>query len=315
MLLKASHGSELIGLAALTLKRGAIRRVLPVRQAWLNCSGDPELDSITVEHNGFASPAPLDHLLLPALIDWFAAGGTTADELVLPGVAPGSLDTAGKGLIQTDRCDPAYRTSLAGITEPEGIGPHLSRNARQQLHRSVRAYEREAPLSLDAATNVETALGFFTRLKDLHVRSWNRRGRRHAFDRPFFETFHRALITAGFADGDVDLLHVSAGQRTLGYLYNFRRNGTVLSYQSGFDDGTPGLRPGYVCHALAMAHYAKAGMANYDFLAGSNRLKQSFGTERYELCWRHFRKPTVAFRAEDLVRTAAGFLKRQNGRN
>jgi CelD/BcsL family acetyltransferase involved in cellulose biosynthesis len=127
-------------------------------------------------------------------------------------------------------------------------------------------------------------------MKALHVRSWMRRRRTHAFDNPFFETFHRSLIPSGIANGSVDLLRVSSGERAIGYLYNFLHDGTVSSYQSGFDDADPDLRPGYVCHTLAIAHYAAARMSHYDFLSGTNRLEQSFGSERYEFCWRGFAK-------------------------
>ncbi len=153
-------------------------------------------------------------------------------------------------------------------------------------------------------------MDYFERLKALHVTSWQRRGRRHAFDNSFFEPFHRALIEAGMDDDTIDLLRVRAGNRVMGYLYNFRRNGVVSSYQSGFDDGDPRLRPGYVCHALAMQHYAEAGHSMYDFLAGTNRLKQSFGTERYALSWRHYRRPMLAFRAEAAVYRAARVARR-----
>jgi len=315
MLLKAMQGPKIVGLALLTLKHGTQWSLFPRNQAWLNSAGDPALDCITIEHNGFATPGTWDDRWWPALVEWFAAGSGLADELALSGVASESLAETRPNLIRVEHRDPAYRTPLRGITAEEGIEPLLSRNARHQLRRSIRDYEREGPLRLDVAHDLETGLEFFARLKTLHVRSWNRRGRHHAFHHPFFETFHRALIAAGFTDGNVDLLQVSAGQRTLGYLYNFRRNGTVFSYQSGFDDAAPGMRPGYVCHAMAMAHYAAAGMSTYDFLAGSNQLKQSFGTEKYALRWIHFQKPTVAFRAEQLARTTLGLLKRRNARN
>ena len=314
MLLKAVQGPKIVGLALLTMKHGTQWGISPRDQAWLNSTGDPALDCITIEHNGFATQGAWDDQWWPALVDWFAASPRLADELVLSGIASESLAETRRNLIRVEHRDPAYRTPLRGITDEEGIESLLSRNARHQLRRSMRDYEREAPLRLDVAQDLETGLEFFTRLKALHMRSWDRRGRHHAFYHTFFETFHRALIAAGFADGNVDLLRVSAGQSTLGYLYNFRRNGTVFSYQSGFDDAAPGLRPGYVCHALAMAHYAAAGMSTYDFLAGSNQLKQSFGTELYELRWIQFQKPSIAFRAEQFARTTLELLKRRHAR-
>jgi hypothetical protein len=43
-------------------------------------------------------------------------------------------------------------------------------------------------------------------------------------------------------------------------------------------------------------------MKAYDFLAGSNRLKASFGIETYEMCWRRYRRPTASFRLERWLR-------------
>jgi CelD/BcsL family acetyltransferase involved in cellulose biosynthesis len=308
LLLKAMRGSEVVGLSLLARRQAKIRGVLSVKQVWLNATGDPEFDCVMLEHNGFATAGHDGTGLLPLFIEWCARGGIDAGELIVPGAEPGAMEGAGKRLIVVERRHAAYRTSLSGIVAG-GLESVISRNARQQLRRSRRDYE--APLSLEAAKDAAGALDIFAQLKELHVRSWTRRGRRHAFASPFFEAFHKALIVAGMKDGSVELLRVTASGRTLGCLYNFRRGGVVSSYQSGFDDETPGLRPGYVCHAMAMEHYAAAGLTYYDFLAGTNRLKQSFGTEQYELCWRHYRKPTLAFHAESIARKAVALVRRK----
>jgi CelD/BcsL family acetyltransferase involved in cellulose biosynthesis len=307
VLLKAMDGNELVGFATLTLKRGKLRRLMAARQAWLNATGNPALDCIMIEHNGFACAVARGDALLQALMKAFAAGAIPADELVLPGIV--SRVSVEAELIDVGHVSPAFRAPLHSVGGGDGIESLLSRNARQQLRRNLRAWQRKGPLSVEIAQDAKTALEFFEGLKALHVRSWTRRGRKHAFASPFFETFHRALIVTGLGDRNVDLVRVSAGAHVLGYVYNFRRNGTVSNYQSGFDDTEPGLRSGYVCHALAMAHYAAAGMSHYDFLAGANRLKQSFGPERYELYWRRLRKVTVASRTEALIRRAARTLR------
>lgn len=307
-LLRAVRGSDVAGLGLLTLGKGTLWGFLPAETAWLNATGSSLLDSVMIEHNGFAVPTQdCDQALLTSLVDWFASGGLAANELTLPGVSCGRGEMENSSLYQIEKRSTGYRTPLRGLGD-DGIASLLSRNARQQLRRSVRDYQ--GSISLTRAHDVETALEYFTQMKDLHVRSWTRRGRGHAFHRPHFETFHRALISNGVEDNSVDLLRIAAGDNVLGYLYNFRRNGIVSSYQSGFADGTPGLRPGYVCHATAIAHYAKLGMRYYDFLAGTNRLKQSFGIESYELCWRSYRKRTLAFTADALLRKAGRLFSR-----
>lgn len=300
LVLEGRRNEAVVALAMVWPKQAMLRHLLPVRQLWLNATGEPEHDCIFIEHNGLAT-SEADPW--PALLDWFAAAD--ADEFVLPGIdQPAS---AAGDLIEAGRSDRAWRLPLKDVAD-RGLEALLSRNARQQLRRSQRAYD--GPLTLERASDVATALDYFAGLRELHIQSWNRRGRRHAFAAPFFEVFHRALISAGVEEGVVDLMRISSGQRVLGYLYNFRRNGSVYSYQSGFDDSDPALRPGYVCHALAIVHYATAGLAYYDFLAGSNRLKETFATEQYEMYWRHYRKPKAGFRAEAFARTAVDFLRR-----
>ena len=310
-LLRAMKGDELVGLATLTLTTSKLHGVLPVSQAWLNASGDADLDQLTIEHNGFSSAHIRADELLQALVKSFVEGQIPADELVLPGLA--DLGPPQLGLIDAGNLVPGFRSPLDALDADHGIEQLLSSNARRQLRRSLRAAERFGPVSVQVAPDLTTALQFFADLKTLHIRWWERRRRRHAFSTPFFEQFHRALIANAFSDRFVEILRVTAGDRILGYLYNFRRNGKVTSYQSGFSDTFPDLRPGYVCHALAMSHYAKSGMIAYDFLAGDNQLKRSFGVQCYQLGWHRLRRKTITFQIEAGARKiAAGLRKRRN---
>jgi CelD/BcsL family acetyltransferase involved in cellulose biosynthesis len=190
-----------------------------------------------------------------------------------------------------------------------GVEGALSRNSRQQLRRAMRAYGSDGSLTLEVASTPDQALRYFEALKALHIRSWTRRDKPHAFRHAFFETFHRALIVRGLADGSVRLIRVSAGGNPIGYLYNFRSGGTEYAYQSGFDDSDPDLRPGYVCHALAIEAAAAAGTKTYDFLAGANRLKQSFANENYLMSWMTLTQPTASFRAAAALGATARAIK------
>jgi CelD/BcsL family acetyltransferase involved in cellulose biosynthesis len=311
MLLRATQGDETVGLAVLTLKRST-RRGISVKQAWLNTTGDPAYDCITIEHNGFASSDVGIDELWAAFGDWVSGGVPAADEFVLNAVDH-QVPFRASNQLTTERSDSGYRTPLANFSTLEGFISSLSRNSRQQLRRSIRAYERSAPLSIEIAKDSQRALEFFAQMKLLHVRSWTRRQHKHAFDSPFFETFHRSLIRRGAGSGSVHLVRVSAGDRAIGYLYNFLRDGTVSSYQSGFEDTEKRLRPGYVCHALAIAHYAATGMTYYDFLGGANGLKQSFAPEQYTLFWPRLRARTLPLQVEGKIREIWTTLrKREN---
>jgi CelD/BcsL family acetyltransferase involved in cellulose biosynthesis len=80
---------------------------------------------------------------------------------------------------------------------------------------------------------------------------------------------------------------VNAGTHVVGYLYNFVHRGWVAAYQSGFDfsEDADRLKPGMVCHLLAMEHYRQAEMQAYDFLGGEARYKRTFANAETELLW------------------------------
>jgi len=295
------------GLALLVPRESRRHRLLNVRQLHFNSTGDPELDCIFIEHNGFAGLAA-DRDVWRRLEQWFLDGQANADELVIPGVE-GSEAFGFAGSLQQRREVPAFRMSLKAVHGQGGLEDGLSRNSRQQLRRAMRAYGPGGSLKLDLACTPEQASSYFDSLKALHIRSWSRRGKSHAFRHAFFETFHRALIARGVADGSVRLIRVTAGGSPIGYLYNFRHGATEYAYQGGFDDSNAGLRPGYVCHALAIEAAAAGGADTYDFLAGANRLKQSFANENYVMNWTTLTQPTMSLRAAAAFGATARAIK------
>jgi CelD/BcsL family acetyltransferase involved in cellulose biosynthesis len=158
-------------------------------------------------------------------------------------------------------------------------------------------------LKLSVATNAIEALDYFQKMKELHVRSWTSRKKDHAFRHSYFEIFHRRMIEDYAQSGVAQMLRIAAGEHVVGYLYNFFYRGQVYSYQSGFDVGLNALKPGYICHALAIDHYAKLGAKTYDFLAGTNQLKQSLSNEQYPLFWVRAGRKTLRNRIRAAART------------
>jgi len=309
-LLRARRGSETVGLA-IGVEREAARGKLPgTRALYLNATGDPALDAIYIEHNGFLCLGSAERAVLAALATWFARGARDFGALHLPGIA----NATRPGKLPDERREVAgFAIDLARVAAAGDLAAALGGGARQQLRRALRSYEQRGPLSLVEAGSTGEALEFFAALKELHIASWQRRRRRHAFVAPYFEQFHRALIEREFSRGGIQLLKIASGDRAIGYLYNFRRGGIVYSYQSGFDDGQRGLSPGVVSHALAIAHNAAGGARLYDFLAGANRLKKNFSTLSYTLVWQVLRQPRLDHRLRAAARSIArGIGRRSN---
>jgi len=275
------------------------------RALFLNETGDPRFDAGFIEHNGLLVAPGCEDRARDALVAWFAAQEREADELHLAGTLWRLPEAAveGRGLARDETARPSYRLDLALLAAGGGeLDAVLSANARQQLRRAMRAFAVLGELRLRVAGDLAQALDFFAQLKALHIASWSRRGRRHAFVEPFFEQFHRGLIERGFAEGAVELLEASAGGEAIGYLYNFRKDGRVYAYQSGFADDDPRLRPGVVTHFMAIRRAFETGAQVYDFLAGHNRLKQSFASHSEPMLWQVVQQPRLAFRLEGLAR-------------
>src|SRR5262249_61562841 len=105
-----------------------------------------------------------------------------------------------------------------------------------------------------------------------------------------------------FSGGGTHLLKATAGSRIIGYLYNFRLGNRIYAYQSGFAEVGRHERPGIVTHALAIRHAFQSGAQVYDFMAGRNRLKESFSTHCEPMLWQVVQQPRLAFRLEHLTR-------------
>jgi CelD/BcsL family acetyltransferase involved in cellulose biosynthesis len=305
-LLRGTVHGETVALALLGAgnyrrRRGLVRS----RCLYLNETGDPRFDSLTIEHNGVLAAAEWELVVWDELVGWFAGLRGEADELHVGGsqrrLPEAALGRWGLGCRETSL--PSYSVDLCRLAGSDGeIYPVLSASARQQLRRAIRYFERLGALHMVEAATVAEALTFFSAMKALHCASWERRGKPHSFTGEFFEPFHRLLIERSFPEGGTQLLKACAGDRVLGYLYNFRLGDRVYAYQSGFADADRRERPGIVTHFLAIRHAYRSGAKVYDFMAGRNRLKESFATRCELMLWQIVQQPRLAFRLEHFAR-------------
>lgn len=279
LLRAAGADGTLLGLALFNRRAGKL---------CLAESGDPVLDAPFVEHNAplvASGPqaAEVKRTLLHAA--WRVRG---AGRLVLGGVAPDVLAAAG-GTPWRLQERPAPWIDLRAVTGTDWLAT-LSGNARYQIRRSNRrlAERGGGALAIAAAASEAEALAWLEAMMVLHGETWRRRGQPGAFADPFAVRFHRALVARLFARGELDMLRITAGtEMVVGYLYNFRRQGRVYAYQSGFRQAEEGSheKPGLTCHALAVARALAAGDAAYDFLAGAHRYKVSLANASQPLLW------------------------------
>jgi CelD/BcsL family acetyltransferase involved in cellulose biosynthesis len=97
---------------------------------------------------------------------------------------------------------------------------------------------------------------------------------------------------------------VRAGDRTVGYLYNFVHRGHVMTYQAGIDYGLlpASDSPGMASHALAIEANAGLGHAVYDFMIGDQQYKRALCTGTVDQHWLVLQRDRLKFRFERTLR-------------
>jgi CelD/BcsL family acetyltransferase involved in cellulose biosynthesis len=285
-------------------------RVLRSRTLHWNQTGHGEYDEICIEYNGMVhdgAPPPATEILARLPGGW--------DEISLPALdAEGPIvrslvDQPGSLWLRVEGRVPCPVVDLARVREAGDYLKLLGGSSRSQIRRSQKLYGARGKLALEVASSPAQAQAFFDELVELHRRSWSDRGNAGAF-LPFVHRFHRRLIERRTAAGDIQLLRVRAGDATIGCLYNFVWQGNVSFYQSGLTYETDGkLKPGMVCHALAVEHDARAGHRWYDFLAGKARYKQSLSTDARALIWLRVQKPRLRFALENAARGVRQYMR------
>lgn len=308
--LRITRQGQLVGLSIICKGFTPVLRFLQLSQLTLNATGDPALDCIAIEYNGFLAERGLGDKVARAGLDWLLGGGIPNQSLSLNGIDAHLTDMAiscarsGKRQTRMVGGDASPYVDLAAVRNSgEEYTAHLSRNSRQAIHRSLRYYESRGPLAYHAAATEAEALAIFYELQLAHQAYWQARGKPGAFANPLFKRFHTALIASAFSTGHIEMARISAGADPIGYLYNFAWHGTVYAYQSGFHYSSgKNARPGYVSHYLAILSSLARGDNIYDFMAGQGQYKSSLSTGLQNLAWLQLRSQLLSVKLDSWVR-------------
>jgi CelD/BcsL family acetyltransferase involved in cellulose biosynthesis len=310
-LIAASRGGDCVGLAILSACREVRHGMVVSHGLYLNETGDPNYDLITIEHNGVLTDRQGAADIEMACLRWLVENDRSWNELHLPGVPLRYAELATPlGLRPAVRVvEPCPSLDLEGLRTSDDLLAQLSSNTRRQYQQSLRYYRARGEIGLDAAASVTEANDFFAELKRLHVLRWSSLGRPHAFRAPFFERFHAALIAGCVPEQRVELLRVSAGGQAIGYLYQFRHAGRVYNYQCAFEyEPSPHARPGLVSQLMAIGRAIAQGARSYDLLAGSTRFKSSLASRQTRLAWLILQRADFLLRAEGAARALKAWL-------
>ncbi|MDH5537681.1 MAG: GNAT family N-acetyltransferase [Betaproteobacteria bacterium] len=322
-LLEVADGDRLIGLAVFGARTLARHGFVRSRALLLHETGSEELDRMTIEYNSILAETGKEREVVVAGVNCLKAANIRWDEFMVSGVEARAFEAwhaAVRGtnwrvvFLKESKC---YFVDLDAVRDRGGdYLALLSSNTRQQVRQSIKAYEKSGSLRISAASSAQTAVEYLHGLQKLHDAHWQGRGEDGAFSSEFTRNFHERLVRDAVARAEVQMLRVTAGDEVVGYLYNFVRDGHVYFYQSGFTyTEDPKLRPGLVCHYLAIMHNLKIDNRVYDFLAGAQRYKQSLGAANVKMYWIALQKPRLVFAVERLLKRVKSAIRRADGRS
>ena len=185
----------------------------------------------------------------------------------------------------THHIKPSYYVDLDKIRDHDNdYFSFLSKNRKKQLKSTISAYSKLGDLDITMADTTSNALVFLNDLVELHQKNWLAKGEVGAFSNTYLLSFHKLLIEDWYDSGYIQLLKVSCGSCTVGYLYNFVYDKKVYYYQSGFEYLKENkYRPGFMSHYLAIMLNLNIGYRQYDFLAGEVAYKKTLSTDSTNL--------------------------------
>jgi hypothetical protein len=284
------HEHRPIGVCLLTarIRYGAL---LPHVRWHLNTDGEPDSDSVVIEHNRLLASVGREAEVHAALARH--AGHSRVDELRVSGID----ESAVAHLLQAFpgwRADVEWRESpFVRLDAVRALGGDhlaiLTRNTRAQLRRSLARYAARGAVVVHAAGTAAEAESMLLELMTLHKARWVAKGMGGGFASPRRRALHTAFVREATPAGEAQLLRVTVAGETIAVLYNLVAHGKVNFYQSGIRyEADRHLRPGMVAHHLAVQHNLALGMAEYDFLTsapGQDRYKVSLSTDVRRLGW------------------------------
>lgn len=266
------------------------RRVkgLPIRAVYTNATGEARERTPLAEYNDVLCAPGWEAAAASALAGYLDA--RRWDCAYVSGYGDGSVLEAFVAaqpapLVFVEERHAPY-VDLADVPQA-GFESTLTGKVGNHIRRNRRLYEvRDGAYAIVPAGSLDAALGDFREMARLHNLRWQARGIRGSFESPAVVAFHEKLISRLWDAGQVDLLCARSGEAVAGYLYNFRVDGRVCVFQTGFryeDDSK--LSPGILTHALAIEHYRRLGCTEYDFLAGDALYKRSLSNRTRRLRW------------------------------
>lgn len=298
-----------VAIAILVQSTEARHGLIRSRQLYVGETGDRKLDAITVEYGGPLVDARYMRDVPTEIVRSLISERIAWDELFLPGLGAEdtdawlhSADISNLGVRLLDE-KPCFTVDLKQFESFDGYLAQLSANTRQQIRRAIRGYEARGAIRITEASSKGEYDLYHSDMKQLHQEYWEGKGHSGGFGSDFQVRFHRELIKSTRDSGSLQFLKFTCDGTVIGYLYNFDWQDVVYCYQSGFkySNSDARLKPGLVCHSLAIEFNREKGKSIYNFLAGGSRYKRSLSMKEHRLTWPVLQKRRLRFKVENLL--------------
>jgi hypothetical protein len=283
----------------------------PLRfQSWhLGTSGEPDADSVCVEHNTLLV-RPEDRLEFHRLLWAWAVAKSDWDEFRLDGFQADEIsDWIASDDNWTVVAKPARYFDLNAARESnrqtlEILGPHT----RSSIRRSVR---RAGDIRFEWAETVQDAESIFAELIELHQIRWNSVGMPGSYASQTFREFHYELLNRLVPLGQMGLFRVRNDRVTIGCDQVLIDQNRACIYQGGrVLPHDHRISTGVIVDYCLIEECRRRGFDAVDFLAGDSPHKRRLSTHSLPLVWASYRRPSVAHGLIDNLRCLKQFLQK-----
>ncbi len=279
----ARENGRVCGLCLITQGFGQMCGPFHVKTIHFGTAGEPEIDSVCVEYNGF--------LVDPECRTWFIEALVASidrhagwEEFHIDGFEAADCTTirnAVKVLEVEER--PSFYFDLTKVQLPDSdIISLLGRSTRGTLRYNLRAY---SDLKLEWAESIDQADAIFDDMARLHQARWTAAGELGAYASSRFTAFHRDLYRRLLPGDRVGLMRVTTSGDIVGCVEVLIDRNRALKYQSGTVSYAGPLSPGMVVDYMAIQECKRRGFDAFDFGAGDLQHKRRLSTDCNNLYW------------------------------
>ncbi len=312
VVLEARYHNELVAIGIVVEHTDRRHGLLFSKTLRLHQTGNPECDQIFIEYNGFLTHRLYDKLQLETAIISYIRKHMAWQEITLAGIEQQQSARFQELLslpVYQRWSTATYGVDLAALSQAKvKYAASLSANTRYQITRCLKLYQQQGQVNLVKIVSPSDAIASFRNMASWHIARWGGGPQQSGFVNPRFMQFHENLLLS--APESTEVLELQVASETIATLYNFIFNNKVYFYLGAAKpEANKQLKPGLLCHFLAIAYYQERSFDYYDFMGGEARYKQQLAKKQQQLVEITFQRPLLRFRIERFARDIKNHLK------